>query len=59
MEEGNFIKFQMSLMKFYFRYYKWLGSKKSENELELEFIEKYSRILRKLNDVLQKLKLKL
>lgn len=59
MEERNFIKFQALLMKLYFRYHKWLGSKKSENELEIEFIERYCKLLRKFNDLVQKLKIKL
>jgi hypothetical protein len=56
MAEEEFRKVQIRLMKFYFRIYKMFGSKKTENQLELEFISKYCKALRKLNNFHEKLK---
>jgi len=56
MAEEEFRKVQIRLMKFYFRIYKMFGSKKTENQLELEFIGKYCKALRKLNNFHEKLK---
>ena len=58
MENKEFIKFQMRLMKLYYHYRKCRGSTLTENETELEYIEKYSKSLRKINDILQKFKLR-
>ena len=49
----------MFLMKVNFHFHKWFGSKKSETEIELNFIQKYSTMLRKFNNTLLKLKLKI
>ena len=58
MENKEFIKFQVRLMKLYYHYCKWRGSTLTENEIELEYIKKYSTGLRKINDFLQKFKLR-
>ena len=58
MEEKEFMTFQIRLMKLYYRYRKWRGSTLTENEIELEYVEKYSTGLRKINNFLQKFKLR-
>ena len=58
MENQKFMKFQIRLMKLYYHYRKWRGSTLTENEIELEYVEKYSKSLRKINDILQKFKLR-
>lgn len=52
MDNETFQKFQIFLIRSYTMLNKRLSSKKTEDEIELEFIEKYGEVLRKLNNFL-------
>jgi len=52
MDEHNFQRFQILLIRIYVYIKKVFGTKKDINQIELEFVSKYSKILRKINDFL-------
>ncbi len=54
MSEENFRKVQILLMLIYAYFKKIFDHKKSINDLELEFIEKYGCGLRKINERMKK-----
>ena len=50
MEENTFLAFQIYLIRFYVKLILIFNSNKSENDIELDFIQKYSLHLRKANN---------
>jgi len=53
MDEHNFQKFQLFLINLYVKILKTFGSKKTANELVLDYIDNYSELMRKINDIIK------
>lgn len=54
MKENTFLAFQIFLIKLYVKLILIFNSSKSENDIELDFIKKYSLHLRKANNFIIK-----